>query len=46
METGDTKAGTLIGTDKFDNKYYENMTDELPRMEASSAICSNHQNGN
>ncbi|PSR85796.1 NADH-ubiquinone oxidoreductase subunit [Coniella lustricola] len=27
---GDTKAGTLIGTDKFGNKFYENMTDELP----------------
>lgn len=29
---GDTKAGTLVGTDKFGNKYYENWTDELPRM--------------
>ncbi|KAI6379754.1 hypothetical protein MCOR25_001885 [Pyricularia grisea] len=27
---GDTKAGTLIGTDKFGNKYYENMEEELP----------------
>lgn len=27
---GDTKAGTLIGTDRFGNKYYENL-DELPR---------------
>ncbi|KAG9248228.1 NADH-ubiquinone oxidoreductase subunit B17.2 [Calycina marina] len=27
---GDTKAGTLIGTDKFGNKYYENLKDELP----------------
>ncbi|KAJ4389326.1 hypothetical protein N0V93_006792 [Gnomoniopsis smithogilvyi] len=27
---GDTKAGTLIGTDKFGNKFYENMADELP----------------
>ncbi|KAI7777253.1 hypothetical protein LA080_003842 [Diaporthe eres] len=27
---GDTKAGTLVGTDKFGNKYYENWTDELP----------------
>lgn len=26
---GDTKAGTYIGTDRFGNKYYENM-DELP----------------
>lgn len=30
--TGDTKAGTLVGTDKFGNKYYENWTDELPCM--------------
>ncbi|ROW15867.1 hypothetical protein VPNG_02578 [Cytospora leucostoma] len=28
--TGDTKAGALIGTDKYGNKYYENWTDELP----------------
>ncbi|KAI3391920.1 hypothetical protein diail_6622 [Diaporthe ilicicola] len=27
---GDTKAGTLVGTDKFGNKYYENWSDELP----------------
>ncbi|EOO00914.1 putative nadh-ubiquinone oxidoreductase subunit protein [Phaeoacremonium minimum UCRPA7] len=27
---GDTKAGTLIGTDKFGNKFYENMEEELP----------------
>uniref|UniRef100_A0A093UPD8 NADH dehydrogenase [ubiquinone] 1 alpha subcomplex subunit n=1 Tax=Talaromyces marneffei PM1 TaxID=1077442 RepID=A0A093UPD8_TALMA len=26
---GDTKAGTLIATDRFGNKYYENM-EELP----------------
>lgn len=26
---GDTKAGTLIGTDRFGNKYYENL-EELP----------------
>ncbi|KAK3325968.1 NADH ubiquinone oxidoreductase subunit NDUFA12-domain-containing protein [Apodospora peruviana] len=26
---GDTKAGVLMGTDKFGNKYYEN-NDELP----------------
>ncbi len=29
---GDTKAGTLVGVDKFGNKFYENMQDELPRM--------------
>ena len=27
---GDTKSGTLIGTDRFQNKYYENRTEELP----------------
>lgn len=34
--TGDTKAGTLIGTDRFGNKFYENMEEELPRKEAPS----------
>ncbi|KAH0021104.1 hypothetical protein KCU84_g16190, partial [Aureobasidium melanogenum] len=24
---GDTKAGTLIGQDRYGNKYYENMED-------------------
>lgn len=28
---GDTKAGTYIASDKFGNKYYENLEDELPR---------------
>lgn len=28
---GDTKAGTLIATDRFGNKYYENLEEELPR---------------
>ncbi|KAH6684484.1 NADH-ubiquinone oxidoreductase subunit B17.2 [Halenospora varia] len=27
---GDTKAGTLIGMDRFGNKYFENLEDELP----------------
>ncbi|CAL5871815.1 uncharacterized protein PFLUO_LOCUS6068 [Penicillium psychrofluorescens] len=27
---GDTKAGTLIGVDRFGNKFYENMEEELP----------------
>ncbi len=27
---GDTKAGTYIASDKFGNKYYENLQDELP----------------
>lgn len=31
---GDTKAGTLIGTDRYGNKYYENVEEELPRMDA------------
>ncbi len=32
MIPGDTKAGTLVGVDKFGNKYFENMQDELPRQ--------------
>ncbi|KAL8839832.1 MAG: hypothetical protein Q9176_004235 [Flavoplaca citrina] len=27
---GDTKAGTLIARDRYGNKYYENIDDELP----------------
>ncbi|KAL1608751.1 hypothetical protein SLS59_001942 [Nothophoma quercina] len=27
---GDTKAGTFIGLDKYGNKYYENLAEELP----------------
>ncbi|KAA6412023.1 MAG: NADH-ubiquinone oxidoreductase subunit [Lasallia pustulata] len=27
---GDTKAGTYIASDRFGNKYYENLEDELP----------------
>lgn len=27
---GDTKAGTLIASDRYGNKYYENVDDELP----------------
>jgi NADH:ubiquinone oxidoreductase subunit len=27
---GDTKAGTLIGSDRYGNKYYENLEEELP----------------
>ncbi|EUC42888.1 hypothetical protein COCMIDRAFT_102346 [Bipolaris oryzae ATCC 44560] len=26
----DTKAGTLIGTDRYGNKYFENLEEELP----------------
>jgi hypothetical protein len=29
---GDTKAGTLIAKDRYGNKYYENLADELPRQ--------------
>ena len=29
-DAGDTKAGTLIATDRYGNKYYENLEDELP----------------
>lgn len=32
LDTGDTKRGTLIGIDRFGNKYFENMEEELPRM--------------
>ncbi len=28
---GDTKAGTYIATDKYGNKYYEDLEQELPR---------------
>jgi hypothetical protein len=31
---GDTKAGTLIAKDRFGNKYFENLQDELPRTES------------
>jgi hypothetical protein len=27
---GDTKAGTLIGIDRYGNKFYENLKEELP----------------
>jgi NADH:ubiquinone oxidoreductase subunit len=27
---GDTKAGTLIGIDRYGNKYFENLAEELP----------------
>lgn len=27
---GDTKAGTLIAKDRYGNKYFENLEDELP----------------
>lgn len=33
---GDTKAGTFIAADRYGNKYYENLKEELPRMSLSS----------
>jgi NADH ubiquinone oxidoreductase subunit NDUFA12 len=27
---GDTKAGTLVGMDRWGNKYYENLEEDLP----------------
>ncbi|KAL8973821.1 MAG: hypothetical protein Q9197_001928 [Variospora fuerteventurae] len=30
MNMGDTKAGTYIATDRYGNKYYENLDEELP----------------
>ena len=30
LSQGDTKAGTLIGTDRYGNKYFENLEEELP----------------
>lgn len=29
---GDTKAGTFIAQDRYGNKYYENLQEELPCM--------------
>ena len=31
MYIGDTKAGTFIAADRYGNKYYENLEEELPR---------------
>ena len=27
---GDTKAGTYVASDRYGNKYYENLSEELP----------------
>ena len=39
---GDTKAGTYIASDRYGNKYYENLEEELPctsdRLRAPSFI--------
>ena len=32
MNIGDTKAGTYIATDRYGNKFYENLEEELPCM--------------
>lgn len=34
---GDTKAGTFIAADRYGNKYYENLEEELPRKSAPCA---------
>ena len=39
--TGDTKRGTLIGIDRFGNKYFENMEEELPRMLKRACVWEN-----
>ena len=43
--TGDTKAGTYIGTDRYGNKFYENMDEELPRTLDRSPGISYAQRG-
>ncbi|KAE8418275.1 NADH ubiquinone oxidoreductase subunit NDUFA12-domain-containing protein [Aspergillus pseudocaelatus] len=30
IDMGDTKAGTLIGVDRYGNKFFENLEEELP----------------
>lgn len=30
MNIGDAKAGTYIASDRYGNKYYENLEEELP----------------
>ncbi len=37
---GDTKAGTLIAKDRYGNKYFENLEEELPREHALKLIHS------
>ncbi|KAL9046905.1 MAG: hypothetical protein Q9214_000387 [Letrouitia sp. 1 TL-2023] len=32
---GDTKAGTYIASDRYGNKYYENLAEELPCISSS-----------
>ena len=37
---GDTKAGTYIATDKYGNKYYENLEQELPCASPAQSLNS------
>ncbi|THW77574.1 hypothetical protein D6D19_02141 [Aureobasidium pullulans] len=39
---GDTKAGTLVGKDRYGNKYFENLED-LPLIRSSPAGMRRHQ---
>jgi hypothetical protein len=31
-DAGDTKRGALVGIDRYGNKFFENLEEELPRM--------------
>jgi hypothetical protein len=39
---GDTKAGTYIASDKYGNKYYENLEQELPRTSLLPSNTTQH----
>ena len=43
---GDTKAGTFIAKDRYGNKYYENLGEELPCMLSEPVNCSPIANEN
>ncbi|KAJ4367035.1 hypothetical protein N0V83_007565 [Neocucurbitaria cava] len=38
FKVSDTKAGTFIAVDKYGNKYYENLAEELPRKRNAGFI--------
>lgn len=40
--SGDTKAGTFIAQDRYGNKYYENLEDELPREQPAARSREQH----
>ena len=42
---GDTKAGTFIASDRYGNKYYENIEDELPRTSSNGLVPGGSSNG-